>query len=388
MHNIRPYIETLLSGLQLSDTLHTALVNGILVVVAVLLAAASFYLCHRVVVPLVLRLVKHTAVEWDDIIFSPRSLKAACKIVPAILIRLLLPYIFHSAGIVTLLSRATDIYIVITTVWLVLAVIDSLKRFEGERRTALQQYFHTFCGILKVAAVFVAAIVIISIAIGRSPTAIIAGLGATSAVLMLVFKDIITGFVAGLRLTSNSMLHKGDWITVPAEGINGFVQDITLTTVKVLNFDNTIITITPQKLVDGSFQNWRNMQQGDGRRVARKVFIDVHSIAMASDAVKDNLVRKKFFRREDLAQPVINLTLLRCYLENWLPKNPDVNPDMLFMVRQLDATPTGLPLEIYCFIRHKTWKPYEQHAATILEYVYAIIPEFGLRVYQRVSDEA
>ena len=226
----------------------------------------------------------------------------------------------------------------------------------------------------------------VAIAIDRSPLTLIAGLGATSAVLMLVFKDTISGLVAGIRLTSNDMLHRGDWITVPKEGINGTVEDIALTTVKVRNFDNTILTIAPQALVDGTFQNWQGMRQSEGRRVKRLVYIDFRSIRPIDDTVRQLLVTSYGFKPGEVEGRRVNLTLFRQYAERHLASLQEVNTDLLFVVRQLEATNTGLPLEFYFFLRQKEWKPYEHLMADIMEGFYAAMPDFGLAVYQRCSD--
>ena len=387
MDELRLITERLLTSAGIGGGWAYTATQAALVLVAALAAAASFAVCYRLVVPLVMRITRRTEVEWDDIIFNNRTMKAACKIVPAVVLWKLIPHIFESHPAVELvLTRITAAYITVASMWLGIAVFDSLKLLEGDRRTAIQQYFHTFCGVLKIAIIFVAIIIIAAIAVNRSPLTLFAGLGATSAILMLVFKDTISGLVAGIRLTSNDMLQKGDWITVPKADINGIVEDITLTTVKVRNFDNTIITITPQTLVDDSFQNWKSMQQGGGRRVKRMIFFDFRSITMADDELKRRLADKKYLRPEDMRGPVVNMTLFRRYTERWLRSHSEVNADMLYMVRQLEATNTGLPVEIYFFLKHKQWKPYEQNLAEIMEHIYATIPDFGLRVYQRRAD--
>lgn len=387
MEILRSYLDNLLHSSGFSTDHAALLTHLILVMATALLAWAAFMVCHKIIVPTVIKITRKTEVEWDDVIFNPRTMRAACKIVPAIVVWKLLPHTFYRYPMIEeLLLRVTAIYITMTSMWLGIAVIDSLKQLEGDRRTALQQYFHTFCGVLKIAIIFVAIIVMVAIAINRSPLTLFAGLGATSAILMLVFKDTISGLVAGIRLTSNDMLHKGDWITVNKANINGIVEDITLTTVKVRNFDNTIITITPQTLVDDSFQNWKGMQQSGGRRMRKLVYIDIRSIRLATDELKDQLIRRHLSRPEETAGEVVNLTLFRRYMERWLQKQEEVNADMTFMVRQMEATPTGLPIEIYCFVKQKEWKPYEHTTAGIMEHVYATAPLFGLRVYQRCSD--
>jgi len=388
MEQLRTYIETIARSVGISPYWADIWAHVLLVALAFALATASFYLCHKLLVPMVMKITRKTEITWDDIIFNDRNMRAACKIVPAVVIWMSLPHIFvRFPTVMAILTRLTAIYITITSVWLAIAVIDSLKQLEGSTRTALQQYFHTFCGVLKIVVVFVAAIVIVAIVVNRSPLTLFAGLGATSAILMLVFKDTISGLVAGIRLTSNDMLQKGDWITVPKADINGVVQDITLTTVKVQNFDNTIVTITPQTLVDDSFQNWKGMQQSGGRRVKRAVYFDFRSIRMADSSLKRQLAEKKYLKAEEMRGEVVNMTLFRQYTERWLKSREDVNDNLVYMVRQLEATPTGLPLEIYFFLKEKEWKTYEAHLAEVMEHIYATIPDFGLRIYQRCADD-
>ena len=204
---------------------------------------------------------------------------------------------------------------------------------------------------------------------------------------MLVFKDTISGLVAGIRLTSNDMLHKGDWITVSKAGVNGVVDDITLTTVKVRNFDNTTVTITPQTLVDESFQNWNTMTQGEGRRVARRVYIDFRSIRrfdldLRQRVMRNHYLDKKFVTMDEITDDNINLTTFRRYVDRYLATLPEINTDMLYMVRQLDSTPTGLPLEFYFFLHEKSWKSYENIMDDILEQLYVAMRDFGLHVFQ------
>lgn len=355
----------------------------LLVAISGIMAFLSYLICYRVLVPLILKITKKTEVVWDDILFNHDTLKAVCRIVPAIVVWLVLPHIFsHNATVEEVLARATAIYITIMTMRLGVTFVNSLKNFEGDRRTSTQQYFHTFCGVIKIVIGFVAIIVSIALAIGKNPLTLFAGLGAASAVLMLVFKDVITGLVAGIRLTSNKMLHKGDWITVSKAGINGIVEDITLTTVKVRNFDNTILTITPQSLVDDSFQNWQPMRMGSGRRVTRKVYFDFDSIRIADRELKHSLAEKYKIKPEDMAGNVVNMTIFRKYMERWIQRREDVNDNMLFMVRQMEPTTMGLPVEFYFFLKQKDWKPYEQHMAEIMENIFAMAPDFGLKIFQ------
>lgn len=372
--------QTGLTGSMLTFTSRMALA------LIILGAACLIYLlCHKLIVPLMVRIAEKTVVEWDDILLNEGTLRAASHIVPGLFVWMFLPDVFAVYNTVPeVLSRVTAFYVVLMSMRLGIAFIDSFKGFEGERRTALQQYFHTFCGVLKIGVIFISVIVMVAVVIGRSPLTLLAGLGATSAILMLVFKDTITGLVAGVRLTSNDMLHKGDWITVPKTEVNGIVEDITLTTVKVRNFDNTILTVSPLTLVDGSFQNWMSMRNGGGRRVKRMVYFDFRSVRLADDQMKQRLAHKYGMRETEMKGEVVNMTLFRRYVERWIAGRDDVNSDMMFFVRQLEATSTGLPMEFYFFLKQKDWKPYEHHLAEIMEYIYAIVDDFGLKIYQRL----
>lgn len=386
MDQITKYIEELLAYTTLSGGWLSFVTMFALCAVTALVAWLVYMLCIKIVTPLLVRITKHTDMIWDDYLLNPQVLHSACNVVPAIVVWQMLPPLFIAHPVIqTLASKATAIYITIAVMRLAITFIGSFKLFDSEKdhRTAAQQYFHSFCGVLKIVVLFLGVIVIIAIVINRSPLTLLAGLGATSAVLMLVFKDSITGLVAGIRLTSNNMVSKGDWITVDKLGANGVVEDITLSTVKVRNFDNTIVTLPPQKLIEDSFQNWQGMQQSGGRRVTRMIYIDFHSIGIADDNLKQRLVERKLINKADMHANVVNLTLFRNYIEWWIYNNKEVNTDLTFMVRQLQPTNTGLPIEVYFFLKNKEWKTYEHNLAEIMERIYAFAPEFGLKIYQR-----
>lgn len=386
MDQITKYIEELLAYTTLTGGWLSFVTMFALCAVTALVAWLVYMLCIKVVTPLLVRITKHTDMIWDDYLLNPQVLHSACHVVPAIVVWQMLPPLFIANHVIqTLASKATAIYITITVMRLAITFIGSFKLFDSEKdhRTAAQQYFHSFCGVLKIVVLFLGIIVIVAIVIDRSPLRLLAGLGATSAVLMLVFKDSITGLVAGIRLTSNNMVSKGDWITVDKLGANGVVEDITLSTVKVRNFDNTIVTLPPQKLIEDSFQNWQGMQQSGGRRVTRMIYIDFHSIGIADDNLKQRLVERKLINKADMHSNVVNLTLFRNYIEWWIYNNKEVNTDLTFMVRQLQPTNTGLPIEVYFFLKNKEWKTYEHNLAEIMERIYAFAPEFGLKIYQR-----
>lgn len=387
MNELTKYIEHLLASTTLTGGWLSFVTLSVLCATVALIAWLAYMLCVKVLAPITVRITRRTDVVWDDYLLNPQVLRSACHVVPAIVVWQLMPPLFFAYPIIqALLMKATAIYITVAAMRLVVAFISSLKLFDtnNDTRSAAQQYFHSFCGVLKIIVLFLGVIIIISIVIDRSPLTLLAGLGATSAVLMLVFKDSITGLVAGIRLTSNNMVRKGDWITMDKAGANGVVEDITLSTVKVRNFDQTIVTVPPQKLIEDSFQNWQGMQEGIGRRVKRVLYIDFRSIAIVNDELKQKLAADGLMKKEEMKGEVVNLTLFRRYMDRWLAQRDDVVKEATYFVRQLEPTANGLPIEIYFFLKQKEWKTYENHLAEIMERMYALVPVFGMRIYQRI----
>ena len=439
MEEIRKFVEDLIQMAGVTGGAVPVVRHILLTITAILLAMLSDLLCRRLLVPIIMKVTDKTEVTWDDVLFNKKVLISACHIVPAVVIWSLMPLVYLEYPIFKeILERATGIYIVVMSVRTALVFIGSFKGLESseERRSSAQQYFHTFCGVLRILMLFVAGVVVVAILLGKNPLTLFAGLGATSAVLMLVFKDTILGLAAGVRLTSNDMLHKGDWITVKSVDANGIVEEMSLTTVKVRNFDNTIVTISPATLVNGSFQNWIGMQKSGGRRVQRKVYFDFRSIRLVDEELRARLLEKHFATEDsfkpkeslqkmlakaevgnehqtemekdqnaglgnarqhehqvlaDLRNPAAlaptNLQLYRKYMEKYLRERPEVNTEMTLMVRQLEATQCGLPMEFYFFVKDKVWVNYEHILAEIMEHAYALSAEFGLKIYQQYPEQ-
>ena len=394
MEEIRKFVDEMITWAGVTGDFVPMLRHILLTITAILLAMLSDFLCRKILVPLISKITDKTDITWDDVLLNTKVLTSACHIVPAVVIWSLMPLIYLEYPIFKeILERATGIYIVVMSVRTALVFIGSFKGLEDsqERRSSAQQYFHTFCGVLRVLMLFVAAVVVIAILLGKNPMTLFAGLGATSAVLMLVFKDTITGLAAGVRLTSNDMLHKGDWITVKSVDANGIVEDMSLTTVKVRNFDNTIVTISPTTLVNGSFQNWIGMQKSGGRRVKRVVYFDFRSVRLVDEqkAIDKDIQEGKDI--EDLKNPAAlaptNLQLYRKFMEKYLRQRPEVNTDLTLMVRHMEATQCGLPIEFYFFIKDKVWVNYEHILADIMEHAYALANEFGLKIYEQYPEQ-
>ena len=383
MNAISIYVEQLLENVGMTGAWVPVCRHALLVLLAALLAAVAGWVCHKLLVPVVLGIVRRTAPKWDDVLVNERVLLTACQIIPAIVVWMLLPWVFFDYPTVRLyLGKLTAIYIAIMSVRMLLAFLDSMKNLESDQHGSRQQYMLTFISVARIVLLFIAVIVVFGILLSRDPMALLAGLGATSAILMLVFQDTIKGLVAGVRLTSNNMLHKGDWIVVDKAGANGVVEDISLTTVKIRNFDNTVTTVTPQALVDDSFHNWTAMKESPGRRVSRKVFYDFRTIRIADEDLCRQLVDKGYFEAGDIRPGTVNLTLLRLYVERYLRSRADVNSLLTIIVRQQEATQAGLPVEYSFFIKNQEWVNYEHSLAEIMEHIYAVTQDFGLAIYQ------
>lgn len=386
MNQIRGFVEELIQMCGITGVAVPVVRYVSMSLAAIFFSWLSYIIAKKLLIPIINRLTARTKATWDDVLLNREVLLKVCAIVPAVVIYKLLPLVFYEAPFVQeMLNRLTSIYITVASVQLGIAVINSFRNLETTQSSSRQQYLQSFCGVLKIVAIFIGVIVVVALVIGKSPMKLFAGLGATSAVLMLVFKDTIEGLVAGIRLTSNDMIRRGDWITVPSTPVDGEVMEMTLTTVKVQNFDNTIVTVSPKTLVDGSFQNWKGMQASGGRRVKRLVYFDFLSIKPASQELKDMCQEKGFLTGQELKGDLTNLGLYRKYMENWLRKSPEVNTNFTCMVRQLEATNTGLPIEFYFFLSNKEWIVYEHNMAEIMEWAYTMAPVFGLHIYERSS---
>lgn len=383
MEIIITFIENLLLSLGLEGTTVAIVRYVLMIVIAFLLAGLSGYICRKFIVPLIIKFTSKTSTEWDTVLFDRTVLYTACNIVPAIVIWKLLPKVFFQYPFVEdVLLRLTAIYIAINATRLVLQLVDRLRFLRKQQGNASSQYLRSFLGVLKIIVVFITAIIVVSILFKKNPMTLLAGLGATSAILMLVFKDTIEGLVAGIRLTSNEMVHVGDWITVPGTPVDGNVIDITLTTVKVRQFDNTYTTVSPLTLVNGSFKNWKGMQDSGMRQVSKKIYFDVRSIRLLNDETRQNLTSKNMVSPKEMEGEVVNIGLFRHYIDTYLRKRDDVNKSATLMVRQLEATQNGLPIELYFFLNTTEWVNYEQKTSDILEHIYAYANEFGLQVYE------
>lgn len=345
-------------------------------------------LFRHLVIPAVHKITSRTKATWDDYLFNERMMTSFCRMIPPIMFYLLLPFVFNNIPqVLDILLKGCLIYLVITTLMLVNSFLNSLYEISNEHETLRNRPLKGIYQMINLVAIGIGIILIISILIDQNAATILAGLGASAAVLMLIFKDSILGLVAGVQLSANDMLRPGDWITMPKYGADGDVLEVSLTTVKVRNFDKTITTIPPYALVSDSFQNWRGMRETGGRRIKRSIFIDMTTVHFCSEREKEMFASRGWID-EAQAKPetqVVNLYVFCSYLQNYLREHPRTHKELMIMVRQMQPTSEGLPLEIYCFSNTTVWPEYEQIQGEIFDHILAVIPEFGLRIFQRPS---
>ena len=355
-------------------------------------AVALFsYVCTAVfrfiVMPAVQKLTERTKAKWDDYIFNHRVMKAFRRIIPPVIWYVALPLVLtHSPGLLSFLLKVCNIYLVVVSLLFVSAFLHSLYEISEEHKKLRNRPLKGVFQMFDLLAFVVGLILIISIIIDKSAISVLAGLGASAAILMLIFKDTILGLVAGVQLTANDMLRPGDWITMQKYGANGYVREVSLTTVKVQNFDKTITTIPPYLLVSDSFQNWRGMWAAGGRRMKLSVNIDANTVRFCSADDIARFVEKGYVSASQYADagfPVSNTQVYRDFMIGYMRSHPDVNKDLMIMVRMLQPTPEGLPVELYCFCSFTEWTPFEMFQSSMLDYAVVMAREFGLSIFQR-----
>ena len=402
-------IDELLISWGMLPSLAEELDQFIAFAIVLIVAFAADAVCRHILLKAVAHLVKQTKATWDDIVFDHRVMVHVSRMVAPIIIYVFVPVAFADSNSATLafLQRICLIYIIITFLSFINSLLKAVYTVYSEREQLRDRPLKGMLQTVQVILWFVGAIIVVSILINKSPVSLLAGLGASAAILMLVFKDSIMGFVSGVQLSANDMLKVGDWIAMPKYGADGTVIEVTLATVKVRNWDNTITTIPPYLLVSDSFQNWRGMKESGGRRVKRSINIDMTSVKFCTPEMlakyrKIRLLKDYVEHTEQVIEEYnvehnidnsilvngrrqTNLGVFRAYLTAYLKSLPDVNQELTCMVRQLQPTDHGIPMELYFFCTIKDWVPYEEVQADVFDHVLAIIPEFDLQVFQSPS---
>lgn len=360
----------------------------ITILACVLLIAYIFTkIFHYLIIPAIHKITSKTKATWDDYLFNERMLSAICRLISPIVIYILLPFALENAPEVLDISlKICLVYLVVVTLRLINAFLNSLYEISNEHETLRNRPLKGIYQMINIVAIGVGIILIISILMDQNAATILAGLGASAAVLMLIFKDSILGLVAGVQLSANDMLRPGDWITMDKYGANGYVTEVSLTTVKVQNFDKTITTLPPYALVSDSFQNWRGMWQSGSRRIKRSLFFDMNTIRFCTEEETKLFYKKGWLKKSEAEEgQAVNLLAFRNFVMQYLGSHPKINHEFLQMVRQMEPTTEGLPIEIYCFATSTEWPVYESIQAEIFDYLIASIPQFGLKLFQRPS---
>ena len=386
MINLGSWMNKVLTGWGVDEKIANTFDEAIIAILLVAVAIGLDYLCQAIFVGGVRSIVKHTHYKWDTLLIKRKVVHYLVHTIPGILVYALLPMAFiRGKELLFISQKICAVYIIFSLLLalngLLLMMLDLFNQQEKMKNRPMKGFIQ----VLQVLVFFVGGIVIIAILVNKSPATLFAGLGASAAILMLVFKDSILGFVAGIQLSANDMLRPGDWITMPSANANGIVQEITLNTVKVQNFDNTISTIPPYNLVNSSFQNWRGMVESGGRRVMKSIYLDLNTIKFCTTEMLDTF-RKEIPLLADY-QPdkdvvPTNSQVFRVYVERYLTSLPVVNQDLDLIISQLQSTEYGVPVQIYFFSRNKIWKEYERIQSDIFDHFFAMIPKFELKVYQ------
>lgn len=378
---------------------------GLAITLVVILSFLANLFTKRFILKGVARFSARTETKWDDLLLQKKIFTRFSHLVPALVIYTMAPLalVGHEqlSGFATTAALIYMVFVGILILDSFLSAFQEIYRtFEVSREVPIKGFIQ----VLKIGIYFVAGLIVISIILDKPVFYLLGGLGALAAVLMLVFKDSILGFVAGVQLAANKLVAPGDWIEMPKYGADGDVLEVALTTVKVQNFDKTITTIPTYALISDSFKNWRGMEESEGRRIKRAIFIDINTIKLCSEEMLGRFSKIQYIaeyierKTNEIAdhnlalgvddstavngRRLTNIGTFRAYLIAYLKNHPQIHQDMTFLIRQLAPTEHGLPLEIYVFCKDQAWANYEAIQADIFDHLLAVVPEFDLRVFQ------
>ena len=358
-------------------------------IIAVLMIGVSIgldYLCQAIFVGGMKHYTKRAPHQWNTLLMKRRVVHHLIHILPGILVYFLLPLAFvRGKEILDFSQKICAVYIIAAILFtingLLLVMLDVYNARDKQKNRPMKG----FVQVLQVLLFFIGGIVIIAVLVNKSPMTLFPGLGASAPVLMLVFKDSILGFVAGVQLSANDMLRIGDWIQLPNGVANGTVEEITFDTVRIRNWDETISTVPPYTLVNNSFQNWRGMQESGGRRVNKNIYLDMTTLKFCTpedlDAIRKNVPLMADYQPAEGEVPT-NSQLYRIYIERYLRSLPVVNQDMDLIISQKEPTTYGVPIQVYFFSRNKVWREYERIQSDIFDHLLAIVGKFDLKLYQ------
>ncbi len=388
-----------------SPAYENLLVSVTEVILTLFLSFITFKIAKRIIQSIRITAARKTKSYWDDILIDRKVFDRLAFLAPAYVMYFLIPFALDPYPEFTnVFLVGIEVYTIIIIMVVALAFLDSVLHIYGNYKISKSKPIKGYIQVAKILIYMVVTLILISLLIGKSPLPFLGGLGAFSAILLLVFKDSILGLVAGVQLTSNDMLRVGEWISMPEHDTDGTVTDISLTTIKVQNWDKTISTIPAYALFTESFRNWRGMEESGGRRIKRWINIDMNSIKFCtpkmilkferfqylSNYVRETENKISEFNKEQCIDPTFmvnscrqtNIGVFRAYLKAYLGNHPNIHSSMTFLIRHLQPTEKGLPIEIYIFSKVQEWAEYEAIQADIFDHVLATIPEFDLRVFQ------
>lgn len=376
-----------------------------------ILAFLANFIAKKVIVVAISYFAQRTKSEWDDYLVNRKVFHKLSHLAPALVIYATIGIALYDykPEFYFFIQKLTNVYIVVALLLVLTSFVNALHDMYLTLSIAKSRPVKGYVQVVKIIFTVLAIIISIAILIEQNPLKLLLGMGASAAILMLVFKDTILGLVASVQVSANNMVKPGDWIEMPSRNADGTVLEITLNTVKVQNWDCTISTIPTYALVSESFTNWKGMQEGEGRRIKRSILIDLRSVKFCSPELLDSLRRIHLVREYidqrakeieeynkamgfDTSMPVngrrmTNLGIFRRYVEHYLKNNPNVNTNMTLMVRQRQPTDTGIPIEVYCFSTHKALVEFEGVQSDIFDHILAIVPFFELKVFQSPSGE-
>ena len=404
---LNAYLTENLLELGLTTGMVESLVRGGLILLVLLLSWVAHRVSQGPINRSIEKFAHYTIQQWDDILVEKHIVKRILYFIPLILLYVLSSPILTGTSLLPLSQTLISFLFLIAGMMFLDAMLNALLAIYGKSAISKEISITPFVQVLKLGLYFVTGILLLSLLLQKTPLYFLSGLGALTAVLMFVFKDVLMGFVAGIQLIANKMVAPKDWIEMPKYGADGDVLEITLTTVKVQNFDNTITTIPTYALINESFKNWRNMNLSGGRRIKRYVNIDLGSIKFCSSEMLERFKRIQLIsqyiqnRQEEIlvynkkhqvdestlvnGRRLTNIGVFRSYVEAYLRQHPMIHKDMTFLIRQLSPSENGLPIEIYVFCKDTNWTAYEAIQADIFDHILAVVPEFDLRVFQEPS---
>lgn len=405
MNKLFDYLERLLLKIGTPENWAILFRELLAVVFILIIAILSFYITKYILVRTVYRIALRTKTNWDNILIRKKVFRRLAYLAPALVINYMAPILLGRYEILAnIIEIATALYMVVISLRVFVSLVDALHEIYETSGSSRNLPVKGYIQVIKIIGYIFALVIVVSILLGKDNFGWLAGFGAFSAVLMLIFKDPILGFVGGIQLSANNMVKIGDWIEMPKYGADGTVIDISLTTVKVQNWNKTITTIPTYTLVTDYFQNWRGMEESGGRRIKRSINIDMNSIKFCTPEMLERF--KKFQNvseyveatekeiadynsKYDIDNSILvngrrqtNVGIFRAYLKGYLKKHQKINTDMTFLVRQLQPTDKGLPMEIYVFSKVQAWALYEDIQSDIFDHILAVIPYFDLQVFQ------